>query len=278
MSELFNQEALQALDDRSEREEMPRVASPALWLLLSAMLVLFAVAIFWCIFGKVNYTVVANAVVFPFAEAKPVTVPYEGTIDHVAAINGQSVRPGDALVTIRSQLVTTTLAAPEAGVALTPKVAESKFAQREPVAWILPQDVLLHEREMLAYVRFNDLRKVKVGSKAQVTPADLEREKWGYAVGTVTGVEKYPTNREAVARRLKLAELAAFLPADQPFYEVRIILDRDEDGLVWSRKKSRDVAVLTGMPCNVQIIWNKKPVWKVLIGRVEDTINTLQGK
>ena len=278
MSELFNTEALQALDDKSELKEMPRVASPALWLLLTSLLMICAVALIWCVFGKLNYTVNATAVVFPFAEARAITAPYEGTVHHVVAANGQEVVAGAPIVTVRSQLATTTLTSPEAGVVLTSKLAESKFEPREPVAWILPQELQLHEREVLAYVPFASLRKVKVGAKVQVTPADLEREKWGFAVGTVTGIEQYPTDRKAVAQRLKLAELAAIVPADQPVYEVRIVLDRGADGLVWSRKKSQQMAVTTGMPCNVQIIWSQKYVWEVLTGRIENTLETLQGK
>ena len=275
MSEIFNEEALEALDDQSELKEMPRVVSPALWLVLSTLLLLCGVAFFWCMFGKVNYTVRAQAVVFPFAEAKAITVPYGGTVHHVVATNGQEVTP---LVSVRSQLATTTLTAPESGVVLTSKPAESKFEAREPVAWILPQEARFHEREVLAYVTFKDLRKVKLDAKVQLTPADLEREKWGYAVGTVKGIESYPTNRKMVAQRLKLAELASVIPAEEPVYEVRIVLDKDADGLVWSRRKSKEMAVTTGMPCNVQIIWNRKYVWEVLLGRVENTLNTLRGK
>ena len=258
MSELFNKEALQALDDKSELKEMPRVASPALWLILTSLLMICALALFWCIFGKLNYTVNATAVVFPFAEARPISVPFDASV--------------------RSQLATTTLTSPESGVVLTSKPAETKFVAREPVVWILPQELQLHEREVLAYVPFAHLRKVKIGAKVQVTPADLEREKWGYAVGTVTSIEQYPTDRQAVAQRLKLAELAAIIPAEQPVYEVRIVLDRGADGLIWSRKKSQNMAVTTGMPCNVQIIWSQKYVWEVLTGRVENMLETLQGK
>ena len=278
MSELFNKEALQALDDKSELKEMPRVASPALWLILTSLLTICAIALFWCIFGKLNYTVNATAVVFPFAEARPISVPFEGTVHHVIATNGQKVAAGDPIASVRSQLATTTLTSPESGVVLTSKPAETKFVAREPVVWILPQELQLHEREVLAYVPFAHLRKVKIGAKVQVTPADLEREKWGYAVGTVTGIERYPTARQAVAQRLKLAELAAIIPAEQPVYEVCIVLDRGDNGLVWSRKKSQQMAVTTGMPCNVQIIWSQKYVWEVLTGRVENMLETLQGK
>ena len=278
MAELFNKEALQALEDKSELKEMPRVASPALWLILTSLLTICAIALFWCIFGKLNYTVNATGVVFPFAEARPISVPFEGTVHHVIATNGQKVAAGDPIASVRSQLATTTLTSPESGVVLTSKPAETKFVAREPVVWILPQELQLHEREVLAYVPFAHLRKVKIGAKVQVTPADLEREKWGYAVGTVTGIERYPTARQAVAQRLKLAELAAIIPAEQPVYEVRIVLDRGDNGLVWSRKKSQHMAVTTGMPCNVQIIWSQKYVWDVLTGRVENMLETLQGK
>ena len=278
MAELFNKEALLALDDKSELKEMPRVASPALWLILTSLLTICAIALFWCIFGKLNYTVNATGVVFPFAEARPISVPFEGTVHHVIATNGQKVAAGDPIASVRSQLATTTLTSPESGVVLTSKPAETKFVAREPVVWILPQELQLHEREVLAYVPFAHLRKVKIGAKVQVTPADLEREKWGYAVGTVTGIERYPTARQAVAQRLKLAELAAIIPAEQPVSEVRIVLDRGDNGLVWSRKKSQKMAVTTGMPCNVQIIWSQKYVWEVLTGRVENMLETLQGK
>ena len=70
----------------------------------------------------------------------------------------------------------------------------------------------------------------------------------------------------------------AIIPAEQPVYEVRIVLDRGDNGLVWSRKKSQQMAVTTGMPCNVQIIWSQKHVWEVLTGRVENMLETLQGK
>ena len=136
----------------------------------------------------------------------------------------------------------------------------------------------MHERELLAYVTFNDLRKVKRGAQVQVTPSDLEREKWGYATGKVVDIAAYPTNRKAVADKLKLAELASFIPEGETVYEVRIVLDCDEDGLIWSRKKSKQVAMTTGMPCQVQIIWSKRYIWQVLLGQAENTLNSLQGK
>ena len=197
MSELFNKEALQALDDKSELKEMPRVASPALWLILTSLLTICAIALFWCIFGKLNYTVNATGVVFPFAEARPISVPFEGTVHHVIATNGQKVAAGDPIASVRSQLATTTLTSPESGVVLTSKPAETKFVAREPVVWILPQELQLHEREVLAYVPFAHLRKVKIGAKVQ-----------GLIVSALFDVEVVkPLLREVAQKRAHLLEL-----------------------------------------------------------------------
>ena len=162
----------------------------------------------------------------------------------VVVTNGQTVKPGDALVNIRSQLATAVLRAPEAGVVLTALTPNSNFTKREPLVWLLPQATAMHEREVLAYVTFKDLRKVKRGAQVQVTPSDLEREKWGYATGRVVDIAAYPTNRKAVADKLKLAELASFIPEGETVYEV----------------------------------WSKRYIWQVLLGQAENTLNSIQGK
>lgn len=216
MTDIFSKTALEALDDHSEAEEMPRVASAKLVLVLGAMLVLLAVAIYWCAFGTINYKVTAKGIVFPF----------ETTIES------------------------------EADVQNLPKYGQ----------------------EMLVYVTFNDLRKLKTGQPVQVTPADLERESYGYAYGKITAIAHYPTTRQAVEKRLKLAPLAAFIPQGETVYEVSVILDGQDGQLVWSREKSRSLTISTGTLCNVYVITERQPVWRVLIGTIDDSVESLTGK
>ena len=138
MSDLFNKEALEALDDHSEAEEMARVSSPRLSVVLAAMLAMVIVALYWCIFGTINYKVNAQGVVFPFGEASPVSLPYDGTIGRVIAVHGQVVSAGDALLQVRSALATTTLQANRSGVVLNTLPEGTEFKAREAVAWIMP--------------------------------------------------------------------------------------------------------------------------------------------
>jgi hypothetical protein len=278
MANLFNKEALEALDDHSEAEEMARVASPRLKLVLGAMVALIVVVLYWCIFGTINYKVTAQGVVFPFGEAAPVSVPYDGVVARTLQSHGSAVASGNDIMEIRNALSTTMVAAPRDGVVISTLPIGSVFKAGDPVAWLLPQTQQMAGREMLCYVTYNDLEKLKLKQQVQATPANMEREKWGYAYGRVVGIEQYPTTRQEIIRRVKLDPLAAFIPDGQAMYEVRVVLDEQEGGgLVWSREKSQNVKVGNGALCNIQIITQKKPVWRVLIGAVDNALETVTG-
>ena len=211
MAEIFNQEALNALDDRSEVGEMARVASPSLMVVLAAMLTICLVAIFWCVFGRINYKVTGEGVIFPFGEPLPISVPYDGTIDKVLVTHGSAVNNGTPLMQVRNSLATTTIAAPREGVLLNCLPEGNSFKARESIIWLMPQATQLHEREILCYMDAKNMRKVKIGQVVQVTPSDLQRENWGYAYGQVVGIEPFPTTQTEISNRIKLDQFAAFI-------------------------------------------------------------------
>lgn len=277
MAEIFNKEALEALDDHSEAKEMARVASPKVRIVMAAMVAMMVVVVYWCIFGTINYKVSAQGVVFPFGEAVPISIPYDGTVSRSLVTHGNAVAIGAGIVEIRNVLSTTTVTAPRDGVVIQTLPLGKQFKAGEPVAWLLPQTQQVAGREMLCYVTYDDLRKLKIGQQVQATPANMEREDWGYAYGQVVGIEQYPTTRQEIVSRVKLDPLAAFIKDGQAMYEVRVMLDEQNGGLVWSREKSRHVKVGNGALCNIQIITQKKPVWRVLIGTVDNSIQTIAG-
>ena len=277
MANIFNNEALEALDDHSEAEEMARVASPRLRIVLGAMVSMMIVVIYWCIFGTINYKVTAQGVVFPFEEAAPIGVPYDGVISRALVAHGNAVTRGTGIVEIRNALSTSVVTAPRDGVVIQTLPLGSSFKAGEPVAWLLPQSQKMTGREMLCYVTFNDLRKLKPGQQVQATPADLQRENWGYAFGKVEGIEQYPTTKEDVIRRLKLDPLAAFIKDGEAIYEVRVTLEEKNGKLVWSREKSQGLTINTGSLCDIQIITQQKPVWRMLLGAVDNAIESATG-
>jgi hypothetical protein len=278
MAVIFNKEALQALDDRSEVEEMARVVSPSLTVVLVAMLTMCAVALFWCIFGTINYKVRGEGIVFPFGEPLAMTLPFDGNVDKVLTSHGTSVQPGEALVQVRNALATSVVNAPRAGVVLNYLAEGTAFKAREPMIWMMPQENEFHEREILCYLDSKNMRKLKVGQEVQVTPADLQRETWGYAYGHITGIEPFPTNQAEIMKRMKLEQFATFIPNGVAVYEVRVVLDADEEGIRWSRKKSRELEMKTGALCTIQVITNEKKVWQVLMNTATDTFDNILDK
>ena len=277
MANIFNQEALEALDDHSEAKEIARVASPQLKIVLGAMVAMIVVVVYWCIFGTINYKVTGTGIIFPFGEPVAVSVPYDGTVDKVLVKHGSAVKQGDAMIRVRNSLATTTISAPRDGVLLANLPESEAFKAREAVVWLMPQKTEFYEREILCYVDAKSLRKLKVGQEVQVTPADLQRETWGYAYGHVVGLEPFPTQQNEVLKRMKLEQLVSFVPKDQPMYELRVVLDTEGDNLKWSRKKSQQIEMKNGTLCNIQIINSEKKVWEVLVNKTMDTIDNIKG-
>lgn len=277
MADIFNKEALEALDEHGEAEEMARVASPKLRLVLGAMVAMIIVVAYWCIFGTINYKVTAQGVVFPFSEVTPIKVPYEGVVSRSLVNPGNNVVFGGGIVEIRNALSASTVTAPRDGVVISTLPIGTLFNAGDPVAWLLPQTQEMAGKEMLCYVTYNDVRKLKVGQQVQATPANMQRENWGYAFGKVVGIEQFPTTRQEIISRVKLDPLAAFIPDGEAMYEVRVTLDEKDGNLVWSREKSKEVKVGNGMLCNIQVITEKKPVWRVLIGTVENATESMMG-
>ena len=278
MAEIFNKEALNALDDHSEQEEMARVTSPSLVVVLAAMLTICVVAIFWCAFGSINYKITCEGIIFPFGDPLSISVPFEGNVDKVLVNHGARVSSGMPLLQVRNALATSTVASPRDGVMLDNMPEGNFFKAREAIAWLMPQATELHNREILCYVDAKSLRKLKIGQEVQVTPSDLQRENWGYAYGKITGIEPFPTNREEISRRIKLEQFSSFVPKDQAVYEIRVVLDKEGDGLRWSRAKSHRLKMNTGSICTIQIITDKKKVWQVLVDRSTDTFDNILDK
>ena len=276
MAEIFNKEALETFD-QNEAEEMARVASPKLRLVLIAMVAMLLVVAFWCVFGTINYKVNAKGVVFPFGESTPVSVPYDGVVSRNLVSPGTTAVYGTGLVEVRNALSTTMVTAPREGVVLETLPQGTAFKAGEPVVWFLPQQQ--HPGcELLCYVTFNDLSDLRVGQQVQATPSNLQREEWGYIYGTIESIAPYPTTQLDVTDRLKLDPLATFVPKGEAVYEVHVLLDEQDGHLRWSRGKSKQLKVQTGSFCDIQIITKSEPVWRVIIGAVSDGAESMTGK
>ena len=117
-------------------------------------------------------------------------------------------------------------------------------------------------------MKYKDLRELKPGQEVQVTPVDLHREDYGYILGHITKVDPFPVSIEDARKQSSIRNFVDMIFPSETAYEVRIVVDTDKADptkLKWSRTQSGDIRLSSMSFCNVQIITEHKPVYKMFI-------------
>lgn len=264
---IFRKETLDTLENPGQITEYVKVTTPPLYIMQVAMLVCSIVVVLWVAFGSVTEHVKSVAVVFPHEAPSRVSTNLDGQVDKIFVRKGQHLKVGDKIMTVRNGDLLDTLSATTKGMLISVKETDEPFRAYETLAEIIPEKQRNQNRELITYVEYKDLRNLMVGQEVQVTPVDLHREDYGYIIGHITHVNSFPV-REEDARRLSMIRnfTDKIFPAETA-YEVRLVVDADEkDGhfLKWSRKQSREITLGQMTFCNVQIITERKPIYKML--------------
>jgi HlyD family secretion protein len=141
-----------------------------------------------------------------------------------------------------------------------------------PVISIEPEDKTL---EILAYLPSSQVKTVRRGMAAEVSPASVKREEFGFIPGHVIWVADFPTTPEAVMKTLQNEALVKTLAAT-PVTEVRIRLETDtktKSGFHWSSSRGPSSRVDTGTLVSIQIVTFKRrpaslvlPIFKDALG------------
>lgn len=264
---IFRKETLDTLENPGQITEYVKVTTPLLYIIQVAMLVCCVVVVLWVAFGSVTEHVKSVAVVFPHDTPSRMTTALDGQVDRIFARKGLYVNKGEAVMSVRHGDSLDTLYATTSGMLISAKGTDETFRSYETLAEIIPMRRRSQNRELITFVEYKDLRNLKVGQEVQVTPVDLHREDYGYIIGHITHVNKFPV-REEEARRLSMLRnfTDKIFPAETA-YEVRLVVDTDEmdkSCLKWSRKRSRDIRLGQMTFCNVQIITGRKPIYRML--------------
>lgn len=266
-NKLFRQQAADEFTSPEQVNDYIRVTGPSLYVFLIAMIVFVAAVIVWAGYGSVADYVKVKGVVFPHEGIESVSTPHEGVVTRQLVRRGDVVKPGDALFRFVHNGVSGVVTAPKEGVVLASKNEREGFSPFEACVYLLPQSASLHGRELITYVAFTDLRKLKEGMEVQVSPADMPREEFGYMLGRIVSIDRYPSTRTEAALRFKMEEMAALVFPEQAGYEVRIILDEDPKNpgrIRWSHAGRGEVDIRMGTLCELQIVTERRPVLEML--------------
>ena len=118
---------------------------------------------------------------------------------------------------------------------------------------------------MVMYVASNDGKKIHTGAMAEILPATARRDEHGFLVGTVHYVSDYPATPQALLATLGSEELVKDLIAVAAPFEVRIRLDRRNDGFRWTRGGIDAPALHSGTLCSGNVfVRRERPIGFVI--------------
>ncbi|GAB1544451.1 hypothetical protein NUACC21_71270 [Scytonema sp. NUACC21] len=145
--------------------------------------------------------------------------PYEGRVLEVTAFPGQVVTQGTRIATIQAE---------EASARLTG----------------------------LTFFSIGDGKKIQKGMKVQITPATVERERYGGIMATVTDVSAFPVTKEGVLSLVGNSEVVESLMSQNPQLQVFAELHPDSStfsGYKWSSSKGPQMKVSSGTTATVRV-------------------------
>lgn len=265
---LFRKETLDALENPGQLNDFIRVTTPPLYIILLSMIICSVVVCLWVSFGTITEHVKAVAVVFPHETPARICSEADGSVEKLFVVKGESVSVGMPLMAIRNGVKLDTLRATIAGMVIDCKEVDNTFRSYETLAEIVPEKRNSLNRELITFVKYKDLRELKPGQEIQVTPVDLHREDYGYIIGHIKKVDYFPVRLDDARRQSVIRNFVDTIFPDETAYEVKLVVDTDESDstkLRWSRTQSSDIRLGSMSFCNVQIITERKPVYKMFL-------------
>jgi len=125
----------------------------------------------------------------------------------------------------------------------------------------------------ILYVAPEDGKKIRLGMQAQIDPATVKREEYGFMTGRVRQVSEIPSTPEGMMRILKNAQLVETLSGDNAPFEVMVDLDPDPStpsGFQWSSSTGPDTSINTGTLASGSMIVRKVRLISLVIPALEN--------
>jgi HlyD family secretion protein len=124
------------------------------------------------------------------------------------------------------------------------------------------------ELKGITFFADGDGKKIQPGMKVEITPATVQRERFGSIIAVVNDVSPFPVTQEGVARIVGHAAIAQNLTEKGAQIQVSAQLQQDPStfsGLRWSSSKGPQLKVSSGTTATVQVtIEERTPISFVL--------------
>jgi biotin carboxyl carrier protein len=306
---IFRAAALERLSSPEQLDRLMAVSSPRGWVALTGLGLLFLAALGWGLFGSVYSTVEGQGILILRQGVKSVVAPQAGIVSSVLVRPGDKVSALQRLVQLDFRLMTPR-ASPPVGSPGTAQNGEKKEpppplpapdvelpATREApflvstytgrVLEVFVQEGSVVEKgtvlvtleppgdrlQALLYIPVGDGQKVRPGMRVDIAPSTAKKSEFGYLIGTVTRVERFPASHKAMMRILENEELVKTLTRGSPCLQIAADLVPDPDtvsGYRWSSSKGPPALLYSGTPCRALVTVREQAPVRLVVPALRD--------
>jgi HlyD family secretion protein len=190
----------------------------------------------------------------------------EGRDDEVSISNRIAAARRDLEALRREMEQTSKVRSPYSGQVVEMKVGAGSLVQAgTPILSLQPEVVKL---EALLYIPTDQAKETAPGMEAEISPASIRREEYGFIRGKVTFVSDYPATEAALQRVFENGPLERALTGGAPVTEVHVEMEPDPStpsGFRWSSRTGAPVQLSGGTMISGEIVTrDQKPITLVI--------------
>ena len=130
--------------------------------------------------------------------------------------------------------------------------------------------------DVLIYVSPLDGKRVKVDLPALVSPATVQREKYGSMLGTVESLSEFPASLNGMIAVLQNQDLARTFSRDGPPYPGRVAITLDSSttsGFAWTSPHAVDVEITPGTLATVEVKVSSQPPVALVVPWIKEKLD-----
>jgi multidrug efflux pump subunit AcrA (membrane-fusion protein) len=263
---LFRPKALSHIASADQFDRLVRVTSPRHWIGLGAVLTVIAAVVVWSCVSTVPTTVSGSGYLLPEGGLKAIESPIAGTVVRFDLTGGEHVVDGQEVGEVRDadgqrvpiRAAGTGIVSEAQALRAEYVDAGERLALVQPIGW---------PAVVYAYLPTQVASSVVPGVPARVRFGAGISTAYGYAVGEVADVGRFPTTPERLDFVLQGAAVVARPQGGEPTSEVMIVLEQSAStpsGLVWGSGDGPP-AVPVGLPAKVELmVGSRHPIDDVL--------------
>jgi hypothetical protein len=263
---LFRPNALRHIASADEFDRVVRITSPKHWIGLLGLLAVIAAVVVWACVSTVPTTVSGSGYLLPEGGLKAIESPISGTVVRFALSGGEHVVDGQEVGEVRDadghrvpiRAAGTGVVSEAQAVREEYVDAGARLALVQPIGW---------PAVVYAYLPTKVATSVVPGVPARVRFGAGISAAYGYAIGEVAEVGRFPTTPERLDFVLQGAAVVARPQGGEPTSEVMIVLEQSAttpSGLVWGSGEGPP-AVPVGLPASVELmVGSRHPIDDVL--------------